>query len=184
MVSPLQAAIDFLNSFGFFDIVLPFILVFVLVYAILDKTKILGGEHAKNVNALAAFAVGLFVVAATNVVDVLKEALPLIVLVLIILLSFMLLVGTFHPEGEFKWFAENRFWRWFLTIVLLISVLLIFMNFIKADDGETWLEKFWEFVTEDVETGPVVSSIIFLAIIIFVVWAVGSGGGKKEGGGK
>ena len=182
MVSPLQAAIDFLQSFGFFDVVLPFILVFALVFAILEKTKILGKEDKKNVNALVAFVVGLFVVGTTNVVVILRDAIPLISLVLIVLLCFMLLVGAFHKDEEFEYFSKSRFWRGFLTVILLISVLLIFANFIKTDSGETWLEAFWDFVSEDFESGPVVSSIVFLAIIVFVVWAVGWAGDKKGGG--
>ena len=185
MVSPLQAAIDFLESFGFFDIVLPFILVFALVFAILEKTKILGGggegekEPKRNVNALVSFVIGLFVVAATNVVEILRDALPLITLVLIVLISFMLLVGAFHGDKEFS-FAESKFWKWTLTLILFVSVLLIFANFIETGSGDTWLEAFWEFVTEDFESGPVVSSILFLGIIIFVVYVVGYAGKNKE----
>jgi hypothetical protein len=181
MVSPLQAAVDFLKSFGFFDIVLPFILVFTIVYAILDKTKILGKEDKKNVNALVAFAFGLFVVAATNIVDIFKDALPIITLVLIVLLSFMILVGAFHMDKEFS-FAENVAWRRILTIIMFVAVILIFMNFIEADSGNTWLEEFWDYVSGDFDSGAVVSSILFLAIIIFVVWFVGYGGKNKEGG--
>ncbi len=183
MVSPLQAAIDFLQTFGFFDIILPFILVFTLVYAILEKTKILGKEEEggkKNVNALVAFVFGLFVVAATNIVNVLKDALPVITLLLIVILSFMLLVGSFHGDKEFSFFAENKGWRIFLTVVLLIGIILIFMNFIKTKSGDSWLEVFWDFATNDFNSGPVVSSVLFLAIIVFVVWFVGYGG-KKEG---
>ena len=184
MASPLEVSIEFLKTFGFFDIVLPFILVFALVFAILEKTRILGEEDKKpkkNINALVAFAVGLFVVAATNIVEVLQGAIPVITLVLVVLLSFLLLVGAFHGEGEFN-FAKNRRWRTFLTLVLFIGVLLIFMNFIKTEDGDTWLEVFWDFVEEDIGSGPVVSSVIFLAIIIFVVWVVGYSGGNKGGG--
>ena len=180
MVSPLQASIDFLKGFGFFDIVLPFILVFAIIYALLDKTKILGKEDKKNVNALVAFAIGLFVVAATNVVTILRDALPLITLVLVVLLSFMLLVGTFHGDKEFSYFTESKFWRWFLSIVLLISVLFIFGNFVETDSGETWLEVFWDFVNDDFTSGPVVSSIVFLLIIVFVVYFISYS--KKEGG--
>lgn len=183
MVSPLQAAIDFLQSFGFFDIILPFILVFAIVYAILEKTKILGKEEAgkKNINALVAFAFGLFVVVASNIVDTLKNALPVITLVLIVLISFMILVGAFHGDKEFS-FAESTFWKWFLTIVMFFAVVLIFMNFTETDSGETWLEAFWDYVTDDFNSGAVVSSVLFLAIIIFVVWFVGYGGKGKESG--
>ena len=89
------------------------------------------------------------------------------------------MVGAFHGDKEFDYFSQNKFWRWFLTIVMLVAVALIFMNFTKTDSGETWLEAFWDFVGEDFDSGPVVSSVLFLAIIIFVVWFVGYGG-KKE----
>ena len=114
-------------------------------------------------------------------VDVLRDSLPVITLILIVLLSFMLLVGSFHGDEEFKGFTSG-FWKVFLTIVLFISVLLTFANFIETDDGDTWLEVFWDYVTSEWESGPVVSSFIFLAIIIFVMWFVGWGKfGKNEG---
>lgn len=181
MASPLEVAIDFLDNFGFFQIVLPFILVFTLVYAILDKTKILGSNEGKgkaNINALFAFAVALFVVSATNIVNILREAIPVITLVLVVLISFMLLYGSLHGDKEFE--LSGR-WKWFLSIVIFIGVILIFMNFIKTDDGDSWLEVFWDFVTQDFSSGAIVSSIVFLAIIVFVVWAVGfSGNGGGE----
>ncbi|MEK6934609.1 MAG: hypothetical protein AABW46_01900, partial [Nanoarchaeota archaeon] len=95
MVSPLQSAIDFLDSFGFFDIILPFILVFTLLFAIFEKTEILG-KNKKNLSALASFAIAFFVVGATNIIPVLKEALPMISLILIVIISFLLLYGSLH----------------------------------------------------------------------------------------
>ena len=44
MASTLQNAIEFFKAFGLFDIVLPFLLVFTIIYAILEKTRILGHE--------------------------------------------------------------------------------------------------------------------------------------------
>ena len=184
MASPLQVSIDFLEAFGFFDIVLPFILVFTLVFAILEKTRILGEEDKKpkrNLNALVAFAIGLFVIVATNIVEILKNALPVVTLVLVVILCFMLLAGSFHGEKEFS-FAERKGWRIFLTVAVFLGILLIFGNFIKTKGGKSWLELFWDFVQDDLGSGPVVSSAVFLAIIVFVIWFVGYGTGKKGGG--
>ncbi|MBM3199831.1 hypothetical protein FJZ53_02750, partial [Candidatus Woesearchaeota archaeon] len=68
--SPLGGAIEFLKEFGFFDVVLPFLLVFTIVFAVLEKTKIFGGgkESKKNINAMIAFVFALFFVSATNLV--------------------------------------------------------------------------------------------------------------------
>ena len=48
MVSPLESAINFFKEFGLFSVVLPFLLVFTIVFAILEKTKVLGTEGKKD----------------------------------------------------------------------------------------------------------------------------------------
>ena len=40
MVTPLGRAVEFFRDFGLFDIVLPFLLVFAIVFAVLEKTRI------------------------------------------------------------------------------------------------------------------------------------------------
>jgi len=186
MVSPLELAIKFLDDFGFFNVVLPFIFVFAVVFAILEKTMILGkegtGDSAKpraSINAMVSFSVALFVVAATIIVSAIRESLPMVVLVLIVIISFMMLAGSFMGSGEFS-FKENKFWRIFLTVLMFVSVILIFMSVIKTDSGVSWLKYSYDYVTSNWATGPVVSGIVFLVIIVasiyFIVWPV-----KKEG---
>ena len=54
MATPLSNAIDFLKRLGFFDVILSFLFIFTIVFAILEKTKILGiekdGRPKKNIN--------------------------------------------------------------------------------------------------------------------------------------
>ena len=93
MVSPLGKAIQFFQDFGLFDIVLPFLLVFTIVYAILDKTRLLGTIKTekdqeipnKNLNSMVAFVIGLLVVATANVVRAINESLPNIILLLVLI---------------------------------------------------------------------------------------------------
>lgn len=181
MVSPLQSAIDFLDSFGFFDIILPFILVFTLLFAIFEKTEILGKDK-KNLSALASFAIAFFVVGATNIIPVLKEALPMISLILIVIISFLLLYGSLHTGKED--FVLGKNYKRIIGVLVFIGVVLIFAGTIRADSGESWLEVAWDFVTNDLASGPIVSTIVFLALIVLVVWFVGWGPGSKEKGGE
>ena len=93
MASPLQNAIEFFKNFGLFDVVLPFLLVFTIVFAILEKSRILGLEHnlpKKNLNSMVAFVLALLVVATNRVVTALNLALPNIILMLVIVVSFLL----------------------------------------------------------------------------------------------
>ena len=187
MVSPLGIAMNFLEKFGFFDVVLPFLLVFTLVFAILEKTKILGTEKVKgevvprrSINSMAAFAIAMFVTAASQIVEILKQALPMIILVLIALISFMMLAGSLLGSKEFS-FEKNRGWKIFLTVVLFISIILIFMGVIKHESGDTWLKIVWDYIVENWASGPLISSIIFLAVIILVIYfVVKPSGGKTE----
>lgn len=188
MAAPLEIALKFLEDFGFFSVVLPFIFVFSVVFAILEKTMILGSESDKkkpktSINAMVAFSIALFVVAATNVVQVIRESLPMVVLVLVVIISFMLLAGSFMKSGEFS-FEDNKSWKIFLTVLMFISIILIFLNAIKTESGISWLKYILDYVVENWATGPVVSGLIFLIVIVasiyFIVWPIKSTG-KKEG---
>ena len=111
-----RGVIDFFGKLGVYDIILPFLLVFTIVFAILEKTKILGQEEIKgkkqvarrNLNAMVAFTVGFFVIAAGQVVDIIQIALPWVVLVLIILISFFILFGSLMKEGEFDFWGDDK----------------------------------------------------------------------------
>src|SRR3989338_6986549 len=64
MATPFRQVIEFFDTIGLFDVVLPFLLVFTIVFAILEKTKVLGTEEIdgkkytkKNLNAIASFVI-------------------------------------------------------------------------------------------------------------------------------
>lgn len=183
MASPLAIAVKFLDDFGFFDIILPFLLVFTLVFAILEKTKILGAvdnKAKKNLDAMVAFSVALFVVVASNIVSIIREAMPMISLVLVVLVSFMMLAGSFVGSQEYK---ITGWLKWFLTILVFIGVVLIFMGVVKTESGVSWLRYSWDYVLENWATGPLVSSLIFLAIVFVVIYYIigfEKGPGKPE----
>ncbi len=189
MTSPLVKALDFLKDFGFFEVILPFLLVFTLVFAILEKTKLFGEENVKgekyprkNVDAMIAFVIAFFVIAATNVVGIIKEAMPKISLVLIILISFMLLAGSFMGDKQFN-FEENKIFKWFLILVIFIGILLIFLSSIKSESSdESWLETFWNFISSGAESSTILGSVIFLAFLLIIIGYVV--GFKSEGGTK
>ena len=66
----------FFHDIGIYDVVLPFLLTFTIVFAMLEKTKIYGTEKdekgnlvtRKNLNSMTAFVAGFFVVATTAII--------------------------------------------------------------------------------------------------------------------
>jgi len=178
MASPLEIAVNFLKDFGFFDVVLPFLLVFTIVFAILEKTMILGKEKIgtedrpkKNLNSMVAFVIALFVVAASNVVAVLQESLPMITLVLVIIISLMLLIGSFVGNEEFS-FKNDKLMKGFLVFLVIIGVAGIFMQAIKTDSGDSVLKVVVDYIKENWLTGPLFSGLVFLVIIVLVIMYV------------
>lgn len=176
MASTLANALDFFRDFGIFDVILPFLLVFTVVYATLQKTKILGKDQA-NLDSMVAFVIGLLVVAATKVVGIINEALPQVMVLVIVGLSFLMMIGIFaNPEKSF--FEElTPGFKYGLMIVMSFAVVLIFLGTIKNSKGESWLEFAWNFTINN-WNGAVVGSLIFLLVIVGAIWFII--GGKKE----
>ncbi|MBI2110459.1 hypothetical protein HYT51_01640 [Candidatus Woesearchaeota archaeon] len=187
MASPLANAIEFLQKFGLFDIILPFLLVFTLVFAILEKTKILGVEDTekktpkKNLNSMVAFVTALLVVATNKVVTTINAALPNIILLLVVSFAFLLLLSIFHKTGELEFNEKHRGWYAFFVIALFIGVVLVFLGSLPLDNGGTWLSFGWSYVLENWE-GSIVSSFIFLGIVLLAIFFVTYSSKKTEGG--
>jgi hypothetical protein len=187
MVSPLGKAIEFFRDFGLFDIVLPFLLVFTIVFAILEKTRILGTvkikgeEHPnKNLNSMVAFVFGLLVVATANVVRTINESLPNIVLLVVVSVSFLIMIGVFMKTEELDLRSKHK--RLYMTFIVMmfIGVIAIFLNSIYDADGNSWLEILLYFVTTQWDTA-IFTSIIFLAVMVLAIWFITKQKKEKEG---
>ena len=95
-----------LDTWGLTDIMLPFLLIFVVIYAILQKTKILG-EEKKNLNVIIAIVVALLVIvphvtgrfpANTDPIVIINNALPQVSLVLVAIVFLLVMIGVFGQD--------------------------------------------------------------------------------------
>src|SRR3989344_526736 len=192
MATPLGKAVEFLRDFGLFDVILPFLLVFTITYAVLEKTRILGtikvtgtDEYIpnKNLNSMVSFVVALLVVATANIVRAINESLPNIVLLLVASLSFLLLIGIFLKDAmDFP--GQHPGWNFTFVIIMFIAVILIFLNaiYINLAGQEVsvleyiidWTIKNW--------SGTVFGSIIVLIIIVISIMFITKGSSSKKEG--
>lgn len=163
----------FFERLGIYDVVLPFLLVFTIMFAILEKSKVLGVEKweggeggKKNLNAMTAFVVAFFVVASSKLVAIINEALANIVIVLLVSISFLLLIGTFYRDDE-KVFLEGR-WRTAFMWLMFVGVVMIFLHAIKTDDGTPWLVFGWDEVVDNWDS-TAAGSIILIVVLIWVM---------------
>lgn len=174
-----RVALGFLEKIGVYDVILPFLLVFTLVFAILEKTKILGTEKLegkeftkKNLNAIAAFAISFLVIASTKLVAVINQTMSQVVLLLILAICFLLLVGVFFGSKEFT--LENYpGWTKFFMVLMFIGIVLIFLNALD------WL-KYILYLIESAGTGWGATILLLIIVIILILLITRETTPKKE----
>ena len=177
MASPFRNVLTFFDSLGLFDVVLPFILVFTIVFAILEKTKVLGMEEIdgkkytkKNLNAIAAFVISFLVIASSELVEIITSVSSKAVVVLFLSFLFLLLVGSFVKEGE-PIFLEGG-WKLLFMIICFVSIVAIFLDAIKTKDGKSWLEALSSGFSSGGVNDTVVGSVVLLGLmVLFVMYA-------------
>ncbi len=177
--TPLENAIEFLRSFGFFNVVLPFLLVFTVVFAVLEKTRIFGSEKYKgedvprrNLNSVVSFCIAFLVVATSNIVKIIQVSLPVVALVLIILIVFLLLFGSLMGEAELK--GGINLWKGHFKTTFVIVITLAVLAILLAGFGI--LGDLLDYIGANI-TGTFITSILLFVVVIGAVWFVT---GKKE----
>lgn len=183
--STFRGIIEFFDRIGIYDVVLPFLLVFTVLFAILEKTKIFGTEKVggeeytkKNLNAMTSFVMAFLVVASTKLVKIINEALGNVVIFLIIIISFLILIGSFFSEKEEVILKEGP-WRTTFMIAVLAGIILIFLAAIPTESDESWLKWFWEWIVDNWQNDWV-AAIIFLIVIVIFIALITRGPGKKK----
>jgi len=180
MVEPsvFRGVIEFFGKIGIYDVILPFLLVFTIVFAILEKTAIFGREKPKegteeitrkNLNAMAAFVMAFFVVASSRLVGIVTEVSANAVILLMASVLFLILVGSFHEEKKEGFFLKDWTKNAFI-LIMFVGIIVIFLNAIKVESGKSWLELTLDYVA-DFWSNEVVASIILVIIVVGVmVW--------------
>lgn len=182
MASVLRGTIDFLKDFGLFDVILPFLLIFAIVFAILEKTMILGKDKdapKQNLNSIVALVISLLFVSANKAVNLVTNALPNIALIIVIAVSFLIMLGVFWKNEEFDFKETHRNWYIFFTFVVFIALLLVFLGAYEYSPGVSLLTHLLDSIGDGVSEDLVTGVIVILVVIGVLLWVI-RGGRKKE----
>ncbi len=145
------------QSLGIYDVVLPFLLVFTLTFAVLEKAKIFGAEK-KNINVIVSLIIALLFLQNNYLVFVLGRFLPNIGISLIVFLMFLLLFSIFG--GEDKPWSDGA-----LTLGFIISIIAVIMA-LSTDVlpfGNYGLLDFWY------NLSPGLKGLLIFGIAIFLI---------------
>lgn len=189
MVSTFRGTLEFFAELGIYDVILPFLLVFTIVFAILEKTRVFGTDEyngkkipKKNLNAMAAFCMAFFVVASAQLVDAITTISSNMVVLLMLSIFFMILAGSFHKETE-EGFSLNKTWNSIFMVIMFVGVILIFLTGIKNGDGITWWAVFFNWLKSNWNAevlGSILMIGIALGLITFVTKSPDSKKSKDE----
>ena len=117
-----------LEQWGVMDVVLPFFLVFVIVFAVMQKAKPLG-KDSKKFNIMIALVMGFAVVfphvltpgSRYDIVPIVNRALPHIGIILVAIVMLMLILGLLGSKVKL---GKNSLSGWVMIIALIIVVYI------------------------------------------------------------
>jgi hypothetical protein len=180
MTSVFRGVIEFFVRLGIYDVILPFLLVFTIVFAIFEKTRVFGTEKIngqeytrKNLNSMAAFVIAFLVVASTRLVAIINEAMANMVLLLLLSVCFLILIGSFMKETKEGVFLEGNL-KIIFTIIMFVGIILIFLNALG------WLEIIWDYLLGHWDNNAVASIVMVLFVAGIVFFITKSPGEKKK----
>jgi len=164
MAQSIGAILQQLADFGIFFYVLPFLLVFALVFAILQKVKITG-EGNKGIDAVIALTVSLMSLQFDAVPIFFQIIFPKVGIALSILLAAMLLLGLTLDIRKSRGMVFT-----FLGIGGVLGVIILLQSF---QDYSWWTGSFWQ---ENISA--IVAGIILLVLVLVII---NSGKSDPEG---
>lgn len=154
----------------FVQTILPFLLVFTIVFAILQKTKILGDDK-RQIDAIVGLVIGLIFVAFGNATDVVVRMIPILGIALVVILVFMLLLGSLYGPGDFK--IEN----WLKIVIGILISIVVVVTVLVLTGG---LEPLVGFVV-NANTGLFINLFLVLIVVGAVVAVIkGAGSSGKD----
>ena len=159
----------------FIDTILPFLLMFTLVFAVLEKTKILG-DGKRQIDAIVALVIGLIFVSFGGATDIVVRMIPILGIALVVILIFMILLGFAYKPGSFEMPTGLKVTVGILAGILVMGTVLILTG---------GLDYILGFIYSGSNTGLVINIIliaIMVGAVVSVVWVKEDSGGKGKGG--
>ncbi len=124
----------FIISGFFLEYLLPFALIFTLIFAILQKSKLLG-DGKKQIDAIIGLVVGLILIAYGPARLIVVQLQVFLAVFASILLVFMLLMGFINQkkEGEIlgKWFKYALYTILVIALIIALIVMTGYWNIVN-----------------------------------------------------
>ena len=139
-----------------------FLLVFVVVYALLSKTKVLGEN--KFVHIFTSFCIAIFFLVSANAVEYVRIVTPWFVAFIVSLLFILILVGLMQGKVE-DFIKPGVAW---IIVLILLAIFVGSAVYVFADAINQYLSGPKEFILRP----QIFGVIILIAVTLFASWLI------------
>lgn len=161
---------------NYFAIIFPALLVFAVVFALLEKTKILGEN--KGINAIIAIVLAFIVMLSANIAEVINFMAPwfivLLIFILLLLMIYKMMGAT--DQNLTNVITEYKGIQWTIAILGIIIAIAAISNVygpelvpLTAEDNETTEEGFGTEVGKIFFHPKVLGLLLVFLIAVFTV---------------
>lgn len=152
-----------LEQLGVFEYVLPFLIIFAVVFNILSRMKLFGENKA--ISAVISFAVGLMALQMDFVSTFFSEIFPRLGVGLSVILVILICIGLFVDD------KEGKTKKALIVIGVAVAIFILYTTYgaLGYSGGIDW----------NVDLTEVGLGILFLAIMAWVVFRGGGNGSDK-----
>jgi hypothetical protein len=149
------------EQFGLTGIILPFILIFVIIYAVLFRLK----WFKKGPNIVIALVMALTTVSAHvlgryppcwDVVIIINNALPKISMLILSIISFLLIIGLF--------FKNLNFASKFMNIIIIFVVIYVVYTFLTSGGSSCY--------NLNISIFPWLKYVIGILVGVLIIWFI------------
>ena len=149
------------ESAGIFEFVFPFLLIFALVFGILQKTEIFGKE-GKTINFVIAFVMGLMSIRIDFVRAIFAEVTARASVGILILVMMLILISMFLTDK-----TKGNWYIVFSIVAVIVFIIILVQSF-------TYYGYSFSYFGGDI-IGWIVGAVLLIGVIVAIF--VGSGKG-------
>ena len=155
MAEPIGLILQQWADLGIFFYVLPFLLVFSLVYVILYKVNIMGSKanDNKGVYAIIAVTIALLSLQFDTVPIFFQIIFPKLGVGLAVILAVILLMGLFAPDATLR----SGFGMLILSVGGITAIVILLQSF---DEFSWWAGSWWQLHINGIIAGVIIIAVV------------------------
>ena len=171
-----------LTALAFFAPIAAFLIVFVVVFAVLFKTKVLGEN--KWANLFVAFLIATVFISTAGAVRYIGTVIPWFAVVIVSLAFILILTGFIGEPAKSMNKGISIAFVIILSLVFLISGFLVFskliLSYLPGPNFGTGLTEGEFFFLDWLYSPRIAGAVILLVVSALVSWVLVKSGDKKE----